>query len=184
MGSLRKHISELLAIKTMAADEVWIRNKALDALEYRFSTGATTNESWFIEITAEKPAPLENKKNCVCLEGKSSIWVEDGFTFLGNLTGIFLDERHSGILNLLAGKIPAPLKALTDTRIISLSIPPANAYGIVIRYGTHDVCFQATFWMQQQDWINFLSDNRFQLKIQSRNLIGKYLFTWALSISR
>jgi flagellar motor switch/type III secretory pathway protein FliN len=163
MGALRKHINELLAVKKMAADEVWINNKALDSIEYRFATG-TNNEQWFIEISPDKSAAQINNQPCVCIEGKSSIWIDNGFTFLGNLTGIFLDERQREILNLLAGKIPAPLKTLFDAKVISLSTPPAEAYGLLIRYGTHDVCYQTTLWMHTQDWINFLSNNCFTYK--------------------
>lgn len=160
MGALRKHINELLAVKTLSADHVWINNKALDTIEYRFSTGAN-KESWYIEIAPAPSATLESQQNLVCFEGKANIWIENGFTFLGNLTGIFLDAQHSELLNLLAGKIPAPLKALFDIQVISLSAPTDDVHGLLIRYGTHDVCFQTTLWMRPQDWIRFLSDNRF-----------------------
>src|SRR5690606_14346918 len=89
-------------------------------------------------------------------------WIAEGFTFLGNLTGVFLDQQHPQMASLLLNRVPAALKELLPGKTVCLQAPAPEAYGLTLSYGTKDVCFQTGIWMSKSQWIAFLSNKKFK----------------------
>jgi type III secretion system YscQ/HrcQ family protein len=162
-GSLKNAVKNILAFKSLDADAVWINNTALDVVRFHFKAGPNASEDWFIEITADAPIVKDETQTLLGFAGDNqTLWLADGFLFLGNITGVFLDQRHPQLANLLLNRLPDALKELLPCKALCPQTPPKDAYGLTLRYGTHDLCFQTGIWMSKAQWLSWLSDKRFQ----------------------
>ena len=184
MALLRKKINELLDIKQYDSEEVWINNKVLDGLGFDFTFGPQSSEKWSVHVTNFKSVDAVSQKKYVCLEGDNTkLWIEDGFTFLGNMTGIFLDASQSFMVSMLLPKLPQAFKDLFECKTVSFSTVPTDAYGLSIQYGTADLQQSAVIWMTKPQWTNLLSNQKFiarppspimqTLKLQAQVVVGR-----------
>lgn len=171
MGAVRNTINHILALKSLDADEVWINNTALDVARYQFVAGPKANETWFIEITANTPVINNDQQDCLRIDDENQTWwIANGFTFLGHLTGVFLDQRHPQMASLLLNRLPAPLKEILPGKTVCQQAPAKDAYGLTLSYGTDDVCFQTGIWMSKSQWRTFLSNKKFNRAPVKNNL--------------
>lgn len=171
MAIVRKKINDLLAVKQYDGEELWINNKVLDGLSCEFMAGQQSLEKWSMNIANFKAANTSPQKKYVCLEGDSiQCWIEDGFNFLGNLTGIFLSESQHFMMSMLLPKIPQALKDIFQYKTVSFSPIPEDAYGLSVQYGTGDVQQSAVIWMKKVQWISVLSNQKFTSHVQPQLL--------------
>lgn len=170
MAITRAPMRDILGIKRYAREDMLLNNRLLAGATSEFTVyndGNNTEEHWYLSI--EKTAtPLQNiDKPLLCLEGEGAqYWVEDGYNFLGNLTGIHLTESQSDMLNLLIPKLPQHFLSLFQWEVAYEQALPEDIVTLAIHYGSNDVTLKTHVGTSKSQWLKLLKHPELKSRYQ------------------